>query len=606
MRLWYNALATCVLAFWLIGTTHAAAVAGELKLWHTVTLTFDGPASGEDATPNPFADYRLDVTFTHASGRKITVPGYFAADGDAANTSATAGNKWRAHFTPDEVGQWTYAAVMRVGVGVAVVRDDPGPAALAVALFDGATGSFTIAPTDKTAPDFRAKGMLRYVGQHYLQFAATGEYFIKAGADSPENLLAYEDFDGTEDHPQAIREGEAVTEKLFLHRYQPHLNDWKANDPAWRGGKGKALIGGMNYLASKGVNSVYFLTMNVNGDGREVYPWTTYNKDFTRFDCSKLDQWEIVFAHMQKLGLQLHLLLQETENDKLLNNGDLGLERKLYYRELIARFAHHPALEWNLGEESKRNETQHKADSTYIKALDPYDHPVVVHTFPGQYDKVYAPLLGHQDLDGPSLQIGNMKQTHAETLKWVDRSAAAGHKWMVCLDEIGPADTGVKPDADDPEHNDVRHHALWGNLMAGGAGVEWYFGYKFAHNDLNCEDWRSREKMWDQTRYAVEFFQQHLPFTTLTHHDELTTAADDYCLANPGQVYAIYLPKGGSTNLDLGQSTATFTIHWYNPRVGGVLQQTAVTRVPGPGPIDLGPPPADGDKDWVALVRRSK
>ena len=29
------------------------------------------------------------------------MPGYFAADGDAANTSATSGNKWRVNFMPD-------------------------------------------------------------------------------------------------------------------------------------------------------------------------------------------------------------------------------------------------------------------------------------------------------------------------------------------------------------------------------------------------------------------------------------------------------------------------------------------------------------------------
>ena len=43
-----------------------ARVQGELKQWHRVTLTFDGPATSEDATPNPFRNYRLNVTFRHA------------------------------------------------------------------------------------------------------------------------------------------------------------------------------------------------------------------------------------------------------------------------------------------------------------------------------------------------------------------------------------------------------------------------------------------------------------------------------------------------------------------------------------------------------------
>ena len=33
------------------------------------------------------------------------------------------------------------------------------------------------------------------------------------------------------------------------------------------------------------------------------------------YDCSKLDQWGIVFDHGTKLGLHLHFKLQEQEND---------------------------------------------------------------------------------------------------------------------------------------------------------------------------------------------------------------------------------------------------------------------------------------------------
>ncbi|KKL16484.1 hypothetical protein LCGC14_2495120, partial [marine sediment metagenome] len=43
----------------------AGVVTGELKRWHRVTVTFTGPKTAEDASPNPFADYRLMVTFTH-------------------------------------------------------------------------------------------------------------------------------------------------------------------------------------------------------------------------------------------------------------------------------------------------------------------------------------------------------------------------------------------------------------------------------------------------------------------------------------------------------------------------------------------------------------
>jgi len=578
----------------LLGKSEAAGIiTGELKKWHKVTLTFTGPQTSENAKPNPFRDYRLNVIFAKGEKRYI-VPGYYATDGNAAQTGATAGNKWRVHFVPDEVGRWSYTVSFRTGADIALSNKSGSSVA-----FDGVKGSFIVSATDKTGSDHRAKGLLKYVGKRYLQFAETGEHFLKGGADSPENFLGYADFDNTYDSGELKRQGEAAGD-IFIHRYGPHVKDWRPGDPTWKNGKGKGIIGALNYLASKGMNSVYFLPYNIDGgDGKDVWPWTEPGEKF-RFDCSKLDQWEIVFSHMDKLGLMLHIITQEQENDQGLDGGELGPQRRLYYRELIARFAHHLALVWNLGEENTNTDAQRKAFCRYIKDLDPYEHPIVCHTFPGKYDEVYNPLLGYEYFDGPSLQTSD---THVQTLKWLDRSASAGRRWFVCLDEIGPAHTGAKPDKDDYWHDEVRKKHLWGNLMGGGAGVEWYFGYKFAHNDLNCEDWRSREHLWDMTRYALDFFRRYLPFTEMTGHDKLTTAKNDYCFARPGQIYAIYLPAGGTTSLALGNKSATFTIEWFNPRTGGSLRMGTVDKITGPGPVTIGYPPKDADKDWVALIK---
>lgn len=562
-----------------------ASVTGELKQWHRVTLTFEGPMTSEAAEPNPFRDYKLEVALTKG-GRRVVVPGFYAADGRAGETGADSGNKWRVHFMPDEPGVWRYSASFRTGKDLAFGSGAGRPVS-----FDGVKGAFTIVASDKSAPDFRARGLLKYVGKHYLQFASTGEYFIKGGTDSPENFLAYHEFDGTP----------------AKHKYAPHAGDWRDGDPTWQGGKGRNIIGAVNYLAGKGLNSIYFLTMNVEGDGKDVWPWTSDRERF-RFDCSKLDQWEVVFTHMDKLGVMLHVLTQETENDQLLDGGDLGPERRLYYRELIARFAHHPALVWNLGEENTNTDEQRKAFSSYFHQLDPYDHPVVVHTYPNQYDLVYDPLLGHRDLEGLSLQMGNMRETHFETIKWLDRSALRGRDWVVNLDEIGPADHGVLTDAEDPAHDDVRHYALWGHLLAGGAGVEWYFGYKHPHADLNLEDFRSRDLMWDQTRYALEFMAR-IPFTEMRHNDALTGNPNDFCFADPGRIYAVYLPKGDrrrTTEIDLGSVPGEFSVQWYNPRTGGDLVNGSETTISAPGWKSIGYPPSDPDRDWVALIRLTR
>lgn len=66
-----------------------------------------------------------------------------------------------------------------------------------LAPFHGVGGTIDVAKTDKTGRDFRGKGRLQYVGGHHLRHAGTGEFFLKAGPDSPETLLAYADFDNT-------------------------------------------------------------------------------------------------------------------------------------------------------------------------------------------------------------------------------------------------------------------------------------------------------------------------------------------------------------------------------------------------------------------------
>ncbi|MGE5126626.1 MAG: DUF5060 domain-containing protein, partial [Betaproteobacteria bacterium] len=189
---WRHRLALACCLSWAVGQAAAAPVtiSGELKQWHKVTLTLDGPFARErDGDPNPFLDYRLGVEFAHESGTpRYQVPGYFAADGRAGETSADAGTRWRAHLSPDKTGRWTYRVSFVRGKKAAV---DSSAATSPLDGLDGLAGSFTVGPTDKTGRDFRARGRLQYVGRHHLRFAGSGEYFLKAGADAPETLLAY-------------------------------------------------------------------------------------------------------------------------------------------------------------------------------------------------------------------------------------------------------------------------------------------------------------------------------------------------------------------------------------------------------------------------------
>ena len=611
-------------------------ISGELKQWHKVTLTLDGPfANEQDNEPNPFTDLAFNVTFTHESGSpKYVVPGYFAADGEAANSSAKAGTQWRAHLSPDKTGTWNYEVSFTRGNSAAL---DGGGNSWKP--FDGQSGSIEIAASDKTGKDFRAHGRLQYVGKHHLQFAGSKEYFLKAGPDAPETLLGYSDFDDTiAGNPN----------KAPLKTWQPHLQDWKDGDPVWKDGKGKGIIGALNYLAAKGVNAFSFLPYNAGGDGDNVWPFVQRN-DKLHYDCSKLDQWGIVFDHGTALGLYLHVKMQENEIDddrrghkaesgrvpESLDGGKLGPERKLYCRELIARFGHALALNWNLGEENTQSTEEIVDMLRYLRDTDPYQHHRVIHTFPDQQDKVYPPLLGEaSELTGLSLQNG-WSQSHQRTLAWLQQSDKAGKPWVVAHDEQNPAGLGVPQDIgyrgtdgiaiekNKKDENattgdvkskaytmhDIRKLCLWGNLMAGGAGVEYYFGYSLPENDLVCEDFRSRDKSWDFCRIALDFFRdERIPFAEMSNADALIGNAENdnskYCLAKTGDTYLVYLPNGGTTELDLGGTNGTYTVSWFNPRSGGALSDGSVGSVTGGSKVSLGNSPGDPNEDWLVIVRR--
>ncbi|MEM9364696.1 MAG: DUF5060 domain-containing protein, partial [Planctomycetota bacterium] len=337
-------------------------VSGETKTWHNITLDLQGPyAHEQDNQPNPFTDYGMTVTFTHPNGKRYVIPGYFAADGNAANSGAASGTTWRAHFAPDRSGAWSYEVSFVKGNQAAL---DADASSEAVSPFDGKTGVIQVSASDKSGRDLRAHGRLQYVGKHYLQFAGSERYFLKVGADAPETLLAFTDFDNTlAGNPK----------KAPLKTWGPHVADWQDGDPTWGDGKGKGLIGAINYLSGKGCNAFSFLTYNAGGDGDNVWPFIERD-DKLHYDCSKLDQWGIVFSHGTQKGMYLHFKMQETENDdhnrghsgghkagsvpECLDGGDLGTQRKLYCRELIARFGHNLALNWNLGEENTQSTAQ--------------------------------------------------------------------------------------------------------------------------------------------------------------------------------------------------------------------------------------------------------
>jgi hypothetical protein len=456
------------------------------------------------------------------------------------------------------------------------------------------------------------------VGGHHLQHLGSGKFFIKGGADSPENWLGYTGFDNTFDG------GAGPGTPDGLHAFPTHAADWNPGDPDWDRtdppgtNNGRAIIGALNYLNERGINSIYFLPMNIGGDGRDSWPYPgpinpqgDNANDNTRIDVSKTAQWEAVFAHAQSLGIMLHVVLAEAEapNKLELDDATLGTERRVYYRELAARFAHHNAITWNVSEEYNLALNIGVAEALNwaagISDADPYDHPVTVHNAGGLSDPTGGPwggFIGQPDIDVTSLQWAQRTTGWSDIVEsFRDATADAGRPIPIMIDEPGSPTRDFGNDFDA-----FRRQVIWPILLSGGNG-EWFIN----NRDQSLEDFREFEQIWDDTARCRRFIERFLPFWEMQPADDLVSAPsgveDADVLATPGEIYGVYLPAGGPASLDLGTAEAAFEILWLNPRAGSPEQspQTgSVATARGPGVQDIGSPPSEQSDDWFAVVRR--
>jgi len=613
------------------------AIAHEIEstgmLFERMTLSVEGPNLDERGELNPFSDFRLDWIISK-NDKTWVVPGYFAACGDAANTGCTSGNVWRTHFIPSELGEYKWTIRFRKGKDIAIGNPAGSPIE-----GDGLAGEFTV---DLQSNDpIKARGILTYTGEPYYRYSGDKSLFFKFGPDAPENMLAYSGFDATPNY------------KNFRKKWNAHRKDFtNAGRPfIWQGNKGKGILGTFEYLAKAGANSVSMLLWNTGGDDRNVFPhllavemdeyvsmkpkeqWAS-GVIQDRFDISKLEQWKQTFLYADSLGIHLHFKLQETENNLFMDDSTLGRTRKLYIREMMARFGHMLALTWNIGEENVQQPGDIRHMKKYIAAYNIYDHPIVLHSYPDQKER-YRPFLGpDSDLNGLSLQgrQDDYSDLRSDVTSWANTVKLSGKNLVLSYDEPGRADGGATVDIDYPDAllpskreitipaEKFLRDALWNALTAGASGVEAYYGYKTGCSDLDCQDHRSRASLWRGGKHALHFYQKYVGEKALEMraNDDVTVANDDYVFANPGEFYII-IPGTEDVQLRLAGMQGKYVVDWYDRALGGPLQKGSKAYVlggassitdrnrkrQGPSAVALGDAPSGGSGQWAIMVTRS-
>jgi hypothetical protein len=103
-----------------------------------------------------------------------------------------------------------------------------------------------------------------------------------------------------------------------------------------------------------------------------------------------------------------------------------------------------------------------KGNRKYFHSIRINDHPIQYVQWKAELIddmNTYGQLLGFENFDLLALQH-DPESAHSETIKWLDKSAAAGHPWLVNLIEMNSA---VPVDEVDCWHDTQRKFGMWGN-----------------------------------------------------------------------------------------------------------------------------------------------
>jgi Protein of unknown function (DUF4038) len=317
--------------------------------------------------------------------------------------------------------------------------------------------------------------------------------------------------------------------------------------------------------------------------------------DYTRFDVPYWQRFDRALRFARDRDMIISLVLDM--NDSRVHPVAGGVDEYRFIRYAVARFGAFSNITWDLGDDldGYRDDTWTHTVGTTIKAEDPYHHLATSHPIDNSHQDRTAEWF-----DFTSFQEWSRDQ-HAFMLNERSRQASLRRIIPQTNEEYGYEDHyplwAPPPDADSA---DVLRRTAWDIVMAGGYQTAGETARRGTHV------WPDTGGGWMNGRgdatmtmfhgygHMVDFFTSFEWWKT-EPHDELVNRGN-YCLAVPGETYAVYLPKGGTVSVRL--QPGRYEGKWFRTTTGERL------ALP---PIDGGSwtsPESPDDRDWALLVQR--
>jgi hypothetical protein len=320
------------------------------------------------------------------------------------------------------------------------------------------------------------------------------------------------------------------------------------------------------------------------------------------FDYSKLEvsYWQkferaLRFARERNIIFSLVLDMSTSKVHPLAGSAD----EHRFIRYAVARFGAFSNITWDLGDDfdSYRDDQWARSAGILIKELDPYKHLATSHP----KDNV------HQDrtadwFDFTSLQEWSRNQ-HAFMLAQRNEQQRLGRIIPQTNEEYGYEDHyPLWAEGPGSESADALRRMAWEIVMAGSYQTTGETARRGTHVWPNTGGgWmngRGDETMTMLQGYAhlVDFFTS-FPWWEADPHDELVDGGN-YCLAKPGEIYAVYLPRGGAVTVRV--SPGYYNGIWWEATTGHRIVLPMINATDHTWTS----PPSPGGGDWALLLTR--
>jgi hypothetical protein len=323
--------------------------------------------------------------------------------------------------------------------------------------------------------------------------------------------------------------------------------------------------------------------------------------DYARFNLPYWQKYERMLRFARERDMIISIVIDW--NDSKVHPAALSDDEKRYYRYAAARLGAFSNINWDLGDDisAYRSLDWSHQMGTLLEQFDAYHHLATDHPIDNtQQDRASAwfGFTSFQQWPRPLHDwMLNQRREQAQTRRIIPQVD----------EEYGYEDHYPKwsPSYPDGASADANRRAAWEMAMAGtyqttgetakrGTGAWPDTGGGWVNG-------RGDESMVMLNGYAhmVDFFTSFEWWKT-DPHDELVSHGD-FCLAEPGKLYVVYLPMAGKVTVKL--EPGRYKASWFNARTGQTIAAPDAASVDRP---EWTSPAAPDAGDWALLLKKTE